>query len=85
MRQKNAQNLPPPHVKFLPAVLGVLQIRRARKFLRSATKETTTKLDMPRRMLLEKVMEWTEKDELVGAAPQSILDDLERHKSGREA
>ena len=55
---------------------------------RSATKEMTTKLDVPRRMPLEKAMEWIENDELVEVTPQSIrlrksiLDELERHYAG---
>ena len=58
---------------------------------RSATKEMTTKLDVPRRMPLEKAMEWIENDELVEVTPQSIrlrksiLDELERRKAGRKA
>ena len=56
---------------------------------RSATKEMTTKLDVPRRMPLEKAMEWIEADELVEVTPQSIrlrkaiLDELERRKARR--
>ena len=56
---------------------------------RSATKELTTKLDVPRRMSLEKAMEWIEADELVEVTPQSIrlrktiLDELERRKAQR--
>ena len=56
---------------------------------RSATKELTTKLDVPRRMPLEKAMEWIETDELVEVTPQSIrlrkaiLDELERRKARR--
>jgi GTP-binding protein len=56
---------------------------------RSATKELTTKLDVPRRMPLEKAMEWIETDELVEVTPQSvrlrkaILDELERRKAQR--
>ena len=56
---------------------------------RSATKELTTKLDVPRRMPLEKAMEWIESDELVEVTPQSIrlrkaiLDELERRKAQR--
>ena len=56
---------------------------------RSATKELTTKLDVPRRMSLEKAMEWIENDELVEVTPQSIrlrktiLDELERRKARR--
>ncbi len=58
---------------------------------RSATKELTTKLDVPRRMSLEKAMEWIEADELVEVTPQSIrlrkaiLDELERRKATRRA
>ena len=58
---------------------------------RSATKELTTKLDVPRRMSLEKAMEWIEVDELVEVTPQSIrlrkaiLDELERRKATRRA
>ena len=57
---------------------------------RSATKELTTKLDVPRRMPLEKAMEWIETDELVEVTPQSvrlrkaILDELERRKAQRK-
>ena len=56
---------------------------------RSATKELTTKLDVPRRMPLEKAMEWIETDELVEVTPQSIrlrkviLDEMERRKAQR--
>jgi GTP-binding protein len=56
---------------------------------RSATKELTTKLDVPRRMSLEKAMEWIEGDELVEVTPQSIrlrktiLDEQERRKARR--
>lgn len=58
---------------------------------RSATKDATTKLDVPRRMPLEKAMEWIESDELVEVTPQSvrlrkiILDEQERRKAGRKA
>jgi GTP-binding protein len=58
---------------------------------RSATKELTTKLDVPRRMSLEKAMEWIESDELVEVTPQSvrlrkaILDEQERRKAARRA
>jgi GTP-binding protein len=58
---------------------------------RAATKELTTKLDVPRRMPLEKAMEWIENDELVEITPQSIrlrkaiLDELERRKAARRA
>ena len=57
---------------------------------RSATKEATSKLDVPRRMPLKKAMEWIETDELVEVTPQSIrlrkaiLDELERRKAGRK-
>ena len=56
---------------------------------RSATKDLTVKLDVPRRMHLEKAMEWIENDELVEVTPQSIrlrktvLDELERRKAAR--
>ncbi|MDR2175989.1 MAG: translational GTPase TypA [Synergistaceae bacterium] len=56
---------------------------------RSATKEMTTRLDVPRRMSLEKAMEWIENDELVEVTPQSvrlrkaILDEQERRKASR--
>ncbi|MDR2522129.1 MAG: translational GTPase TypA [Synergistaceae bacterium] len=56
---------------------------------RSATKELTTKLDVPRRMSLEKAIEWIESDELVEVTPQSvrlrktILDEQERRKARR--
>jgi GTP-binding protein len=58
---------------------------------RSATKELTTKLDVPRRMSLEKAMEWIEDDELVEVTPQSVrlrkavLDERERRKAARKA
>ena len=58
---------------------------------RSATKELTTKLDVPRRMPLEKAMEWIESDELVEVTPQSIrlrkaiLDEQERRKAARRS
>jgi GTP-binding protein len=58
---------------------------------RSATKELTTKLDVPRRMPLEKAMEWIENDELVEVTPQSvrlrktILDEQERRKAARRS
>jgi GTP-binding protein len=58
---------------------------------RSATKELTTKLDVPRRMSLEKAMEWIENDELVEVTPQSvrlrkaILDEQERRKAARRS
>jgi len=58
---------------------------------RASTKELTTKLDVPRRMSLEKAMEWIESDELVEVTPQSIrlrktiLDELERRKAARRA
>jgi GTP-binding protein len=56
---------------------------------RAATKEQTSKLDVPRRMPLEKAMEWIESDELVEITPQSvrlrkaILDENERRKASR--
>ncbi|MDR1873682.1 MAG: translational GTPase TypA [Synergistaceae bacterium] len=56
---------------------------------RSATKELTTKLNVPRRMSLEKAMEWIENDELVEVTPQSVrlrkavLDEQERRKAQR--
>jgi GTP-binding protein len=58
---------------------------------RSATKELTTQLDVPRRMSLEKAMEWIENDELVEVTPQSvrlrksILDEQERRKAARRS
>jgi GTP-binding protein len=58
---------------------------------RSATKELTAKLDVPRRMSLEKAMEWIESDELVEVTPQSvrlrksILDEQERRKAARRS
>ena len=58
---------------------------------RSATKELTTKLDVPRRMSLEKAIEWIENDELVEVTPQSIrlrktiLDEQERRKAARRS
>jgi len=56
---------------------------------RAATKDQTNKLDVPRRMPLEKAMEWIENDELVEITPQSvrlrkaILDENERKKASR--
>jgi GTP-binding protein len=56
---------------------------------RASTKEATTKLDVPRRMTLEKALEWIADDELVEVTPQSIRlrktirDDGERRKMHR--
>ena len=58
---------------------------------RASNKEQTNKLDVPRRMALEKAMEWIENDELVEITPQSvrlrkaILDENERRKASRKA
>lgn len=57
--------------------------------IRSSTKEFTTKLDVPRRMTLEKALEWIAEDELVEVTPKSIrlrksiLDELERRKAAK--
>ncbi|NLL36866.1 MAG: translational GTPase TypA [Fretibacterium sp.] len=57
---------------------------------RASVKDNTVKLDVPRRMSLEKAMEWIENDELVEVTPQSIrlrktiLDEVERRKAGRQ-
>ncbi len=56
---------------------------------RASTKEFTVKLDVPRRMTLEKALEWIAGDELVEVTPKSIrlrktiLDDNERRKARR--
>jgi len=56
---------------------------------RASTKEFTVKLDVPRRMSLEKAIEWIADDELVEVTPKSIrlrksiLDDNERRKARR--
>ena len=56
---------------------------------RASTKEMTVKLDVPRKMSLEKALEWIDEDELVEVTPKSIrlrksiLDDNERRKSRR--
>jgi GTP-binding protein len=58
---------------------------------RSATKDLTTKLDVPRKMSLEKAMEWIAEEELVEVTPQSVrmrkavLDYQERRKSTKKA
>ena len=58
---------------------------------RASTKDQTVKLGVPRRMSLEKAMEWIESDELVEVTPQSIrlrktiLDELERRKVARRS
>lgn len=57
--------------------------------VRSSTKEFTTKLDVPRKMTLEKALEWIAEDELVEVTPKSIrlrksiLDELERRKAAK--
>ena len=57
---------------------------------RASTKEATTRLDVPRRMTLEKALEWIAEDELVEVTPQSIRlrktirDDNERKKAARK-
>lgn len=57
---------------------------------RASTKEATTKLDVPRRMTLEKALEWIAEEELVEVTPQSIrlrktiLNDNERKKSAKK-
>ena len=56
---------------------------------RSSTKDFTTKLDVPRKMTLEKALEWIGEDELVEVTPRSIrlrkqiLDDGDRRKALR--
>jgi len=56
---------------------------------RSATKDFTVKLDVPRKMTLEKALEWLAEDELVEVTPKSIrlrksiLDDNDRRKAKR--
>ena len=58
---------------------------------RASTKDFTVKLDVPRKMSLEKALEWIASDELVEVTPQSIrlrktiLDDTERRKAGKRA
>ncbi|WP_024821586.1 MULTISPECIES: translational GTPase TypA [Aminobacterium] len=58
---------------------------------RSATKDMTIKLDVPRKMTLEKAMEWIADDELVEVTPKSIrmrkalLDQQERKKAAKKA
>ena len=58
---------------------------------RASTKEATTKLDVPRRMTLEKALEWIAEDELVEATPQSvrlrktIRDEGERKKAAKRS
>ena len=57
---------------------------------RSSTKDFTVKLDVPRRMGLEKALEWIAEDELVEVTPKSIrlrkiiLDDGERRKAAKK-
>lgn len=57
---------------------------------RASTKEFTTKLDVPRKMNLEKALEWIAEDELVEITPKSIrlrkhiLDDGERRKAAKK-
>lgn len=56
---------------------------------RASTKDMTVKLDVPRKMSLEKALEWIDEDELVEVTPKSIrlrksiLDDNERRKARR--
>ena len=56
----------------------------------SSTKDFTVKLDVPRRMGLEKALEWIAEDELVEVTPKSIrlrkiiLDDGERRKAAKK-
>lgn len=56
---------------------------------RSATKDATTKLDVPRKLTLEKALEWISEDELVEVTPQSIrlrktiLDEGERKRASK--
>ncbi|MDD2206021.1 MAG: translational GTPase TypA [Aminobacterium sp.] len=58
---------------------------------RSATKDMTIKLDVPRKMSLEKAMEWIADEELVEVTPKSIrirkaiLDSQERKKASKKA
>jgi GTP-binding protein len=57
---------------------------------RSSTKDFTVKLDVPRKMTLEKALEWIAEDELVEVTPKSIrlrksiLDDGERRKAAKK-
>ena len=57
---------------------------------RSSTKDFTVKLDVPRKMGLEKALEWISEDELVEVTPKSIrlrkiiLDDGERSKAAKK-
>ena len=57
---------------------------------RSSTKDFTIKLDVPRKMGLEKALEWIAEDELVEVTPKSIrlrkiiLDDGERRKAAKK-
>jgi GTP-binding protein len=57
---------------------------------RSSTKDFTVKLDVPRKMGLEKALEWISEDELVEVTPKSIrlrkiiLDDGERRKAAKK-
>ena len=57
---------------------------------RSSTKDFTVKLDVPRKMGLEKALEWIAEDELVEVTPKSIrlrkiiLDDGERKKAAKK-
>ncbi|MBL3540325.1 translational GTPase TypA [Aminivibrio sp.] len=57
---------------------------------RSSTKDFTVKLDVPRKMGLEKALEWIAEDELVEVTPKSIrlrkiiLDDGERRKAAKK-
>ena len=58
---------------------------------RASTKEATAKLDVPRRMTLEKALEWIAEDELVEVTPQSIRlrkiirDENERKKAVKKS
>lgn len=57
---------------------------------RASVKDFTVKLDAPRRITLEKALEWIAEDELVEVTPKSIrlrktiLDDGERRKAKRQ-
>jgi len=57
---------------------------------RSSTKDFTVKLDVPRKIGLEKALEWIAEDELVEVTPKSIrlrkiiLDDGERRKAAKK-
>ena len=57
---------------------------------RASVKDFTVKLDTPRKITLEKALEWIAGDELVEVTPRSIrlrktiLDDGERRKAKRQ-